>query len=76
MPYQRNAAQRARHVLACMLLALPLLMCGEARAEWTGKGEAGLVLANGNTETKNANVKLDLATTREAWKHAVGLAAI
>ncbi len=76
MPYQRNAAQRVRHVLACSLLAFPLLMCGEARAEWTGKGEAGVVLANGNTDTKNANVKLDLATTSENWKHAVGLAAI
>jgi putative salt-induced outer membrane protein len=77
MPYQRYAtAQRVRRVLACTLIALPLLTCGEARAAWTGKGEAGLVIANGNTETKNSNVKLDLATTRETWKHAVGFAAI
>ena len=49
---------------------------GDARADWSGKGEAGLVLANGNTNTKNANAKLELATTRDAWKHAVGLAGV
>lgn len=45
-------------------------------ADWSGKAQAGLVLANGNTDTKNANAKLDLATTIGSWKHAVGAAAI
>lgn len=45
-------------------------------ADWTGKGEAGVVLANGNTNAKNANAKVELATKIEQWKHSVGAAAI
>lgn len=57
-------------------IVLAVMMPMAAHAEWTGKGEAGLVVANGNSETKNANAKLELATTRGSWKHAVGLAGI
>lgn len=56
--------------------SLAFVASGEARADWTGKGEAGLVLANGNTDSKTGNVKLDLATTVEQWKHAIGGSAI
>ena len=59
-------------VLAVAGLLSPTL----ALADWTGKGEAGVVLANGNTEARNANAKLELATTLEQWKHSVGVAAI
>jgi putative salt-induced outer membrane protein len=65
--------------VACAFLIVTAVWAastGDARADWTGKGEAGLVLANGNTNTKNANAKLDLATTRDAWKHAVGFAGV
>jgi putative salt-induced outer membrane protein len=63
-------------LLVPVLASLAFAFSGEARADWTGKGEAGLVLANGNTDSKNANFKLDLATTVEQWKHAFGAAAI
>ncbi len=53
-----------------------MLVPGQAHAAWTGKGEAGLVIANGNTDTQNGNAKLDLATTEGNWKHAVGLAGL
>lgn len=43
---------------------------------WTGKGEAGLVIANGNTHTKTANAKLALARESGAWKNAFGLAGL
>ena len=66
-----------RHVLAFTVVATAaLLSSGEARADWSGKGEAGVVIANGNTDAKNANAKLELATERDAWKHAFGLRAI
>ena len=45
-------------------------------ADWAGKGEAGLVISNGNTNTKNANAKLEVSSTTENWKHTAGLAAI
>jgi putative salt-induced outer membrane protein len=59
-----------------LVVSLALAASGEARADWTGKGEAGLVLANGNTDSKTGNVKFDLANTVEQWKHAFGGSAI
>jgi len=56
-------------------LAFAFAFSGEARADWTGKGEAGLALASGNTDSKNGNVKLDLADTVGLWKHAFGATA-
>jgi putative salt-induced outer membrane protein len=59
-----------------LIASLALAVSSEARADWTGKGEAGLVLANGNTDSKTGNVKFDLADTIEQWKHAFGGSAI
>jgi len=60
-----------------IVAAVSAISSPEARAaDWSGKGEAGLVLANGNTNTKNANAKLDLASTTENWKHEFGLAGV
>lgn len=47
-----------------------------AHADWTGKGEAGLVIASGNTETETANVKLNMAHERDKWKNSFGLAGL
>ena len=58
-------------VIPCVA-SLALGFSGAAHADWTGKGEAGLAFATGNTSSKNGNVKLDLATTVEQWKHAFG----
>lgn len=61
--------------LFCMGAALTLVT-PVAHADWTGQGEAGFVMARGNTETDTANVKLDLATGHDKWKHAFGFAAL
>ena len=61
------------------LLLIPALALGAvtpAFADWTGKGEAGLVIASGNTETESANVKIALAHEREKWKNSFGLAGL
>lgn len=63
-------------LLLPIVASIATLACGEAHADWTGKGEAGIALASGNTDTKNGNLKLDLATTVEQWKHAFGAAAV
>jgi putative salt-induced outer membrane protein len=62
--------------MAAGLAAFGLMATTPAFADWTGKGEAGLVLANGNTDTKNANAKLELAKKTDQWKHSFGIAAI
>ncbi|MEJ1962004.1 MAG: DUF481 domain-containing protein [Gammaproteobacteria bacterium] len=59
-----------------IIASIALLACSEAHADWTGKGEAGVALSSGNTDTKNGNLKLELASTVEQWKHAFGAAAV
>jgi putative salt-induced outer membrane protein len=47
-----------------------------AHAAWSGKGEAGIVFARGNSDTDTTNVKLDLARELDRWKHSVGVLAL
>lgn len=47
-----------------------------AHADWRGKGETGLVLASGNTDTQTANAKLEAITETSDWKLALGGAAL
>lgn len=58
-----------RFVLGTTLLAA----AGAAHADWQGKGEAGVVLASGNTESRTLNGKLNLADTWDAWKEIIDL---
>ena len=46
------------------MLAVPV-----AQAQWTGKGQAGISLASGNTDTKTGNAALEFADTIGDWKH-------
>jgi putative salt-induced outer membrane protein len=55
---------------SCVLASLP------AQAEWKGKGEAGILVARGNTDTDTVNLKLDVAREVDRWKNAVGFSAI
>lgn len=57
-------------VPAAVFAAMP------AHADWSGKGEAGLVIASGNTETETANAKMQLANEIDQWKHQFGGAAL
>lgn len=47
-----------------------------AHADWKGKGEAGVVIATGNTETESANVKLNMANEVDKWKYSFGADAL
>ncbi len=55
-------------VFAATLLAAAV----PAYADLTGKGEAGLVVASGNTNTETANAKLALEANVGKWKHGFG----
>jgi putative salt-induced outer membrane protein len=63
------------HLKTALLVAL-LVVTVQARADWSGKGEAGLVISSGNTETETANAKLSLVREAGSWKNAFGLAAL
>ena len=62
--------------LAAATLFAAALAASPAHADWTGKGEAGLVIATGNTETETANAKLQFANEIGKWKHQFGGAAL
>ena len=67
---------RVSNQAAATALLVPLFAISPAHADWSGKGEAGLVIATGNTETKSANAKLLLANEVDNWKHQFGGAAL
>jgi putative salt-induced outer membrane protein len=65
-----HPAMRACTALALFALALP------AAAQWTGKGEAGLAVADGNSDTRTANAKVTVGRKVENWEHSAGLAGL
>ncbi|HET9445519.1 MAG TPA: DUF481 domain-containing protein [Steroidobacteraceae bacterium] len=67
---------RVRTLAPLGAVLMPVLGLAPAHADWTGKGEAGLVIASGNTETETANAKLQLANEIGKWKHQFGGAAL
>jgi putative salt-induced outer membrane protein len=61
---------------ASMVLAAALVAVAPAHADWTGKGEAGLVISSGNTQTTTANAKISATRETGNWKNAFGLAGL
>jgi putative salt-induced outer membrane protein len=65
-----RAPLRALWAAATLLVALP------AAAQWTGKGEAGVALASGNSDSRTANARVSAAYKRDAWEHTFGLGGL
>jgi putative salt-induced outer membrane protein len=59
-----------------IVMFLAVAAAAPAYAEWTGKGEAGLVVSSGNTDTETANVKFELVREGGNWKNAFGGVAV
>ena len=72
---------RAMTVALCALMPVAG-WCDDAAAppppqqEWTGKGQAGYLSSQGNSEAKSANAALDAAYLDGAWKHAFHLGGL
>jgi putative salt-induced outer membrane protein len=62
-----------RQILASAAFAL---IATSAQADWKGKGEAGLVLARGNTDADTINFKLGMSEEVDPWKHSLEMAAL
>lgn len=56
----------AKHILICMIL---VAASGSALAEFSGKGELGLVIARGNSDIETGNVRLELNYEQERWSN-------
>ena len=57
------------------VVALLALVAPAAQAQWSGKAELGVMLADGNTESKSANTKVDLTHQGTKWKNNIYVAA-
>lgn len=63
----------ARCLIAiCALLAV----AAPAAAQWTGKGEAGLAIASGNSDSRTANAKISVGRKVGNWENTLGLAGL
>ena len=47
-----------------------------AEANWSGKGEGGIVFSRGNADNDNANLRLELARELDRWKHGFAVSAL
>lgn len=64
-------------MLARMLIGLVLVgLTAPLFAEFSGKGELGLVVARGNTETETGNVGLSLIYEQERWTNESTFSAV
>jgi len=54
------------------LAIFSMLAVSVAQAQWTGKGQAGISLASGNSDTKTGNAAIEFADTVGNWKHGFG----
>jgi len=53
-----------------------VLVAPAAQAQWTGKAELGVLITDGNSESKSANTKVDLTHEGDKWKQNVYAAAL
>jgi putative salt-induced outer membrane protein YdiY len=64
-----------RQILA--IAAFTVLAIPAAQAQgWTGKAELGILFADGNTESKSANSKIDFTHEGVDWKNAIFVSAL
>lgn len=58
-----------------MIWLLPAIACSlPAMAQWSGKGEAGVAIASGNTDTKSANARVAVGYKSDGWEDSASLA--
>lgn len=52
-----------------LAVAITMGLSLSAQAGWKGQGEAGIIVASGNTDTENVNVGLGFTNEGEVWTH-------
>jgi putative salt-induced outer membrane protein len=59
-----------------VILMCGWLVCPADAAEWSGKGEFGLVVARGNSETETLNLGLQFERKSEKWRNSLKMTAL
>ncbi len=71
---------KSARLLLSLLLVTPVAALADdpppPQDVWTGKGQAGYVASQGNTDAKSANAALDAALLDGGWKHALHLGGL
>jgi putative salt-induced outer membrane protein len=62
--------------LRSLLIVAALLAAPAAQAQWSVKAELGVLLSDGNTESKSANTKFDLTHEGAKWTNNLYVAAL
>ena len=70
----RATTHAARRAIGLAVAAFCVSM--PAHADWTGKGEGGLLLSRGNADSTAGNVKLDVAKEQNDWKNSLFVAGL
>mgnify|MGYP002778644815 CR=1 FL=1 len=65
------AKQAALAVLAALAGAAPA-----AHADWSGRGELGIVLSRGNSDSTSLNAEFDVAHAARRWRHDASASAL
>lgn len=59
-----------------MVLMCGWLVCPADAAEWSGKGEFGLVVSRGNSDTETLNLGLEFERKSKKWRNQLRLTAL
>lgn len=68
----RHADSRCRPAAGILALTA-LIAAGPLAAEWSGKGELGLVIARGNSDSETLNSEVGLTYSEERWTNESGI---
>jgi putative salt-induced outer membrane protein YdiY len=68
--------EKVVHKHRSLLFVAALLLASTAQAQWSGKAELGVIVSDGNTESKSANTKVDLTHEGARWTNNIYVAAL
>ena len=63
------------NIISALIITAGLVSTSANAAGWKGQGEAGLVVASGNTDTETLNIGLKFEKSSDLWNHEIGLGA-
>ena len=69
-------AESRNWLFAVAAAGMAFAVASPAFAQWTGKGEAGVAMASGNTDSTSANARVAIARKVENWEHSASLAGV
>jgi putative salt-induced outer membrane protein len=76
MAWCRNSVTWGSCLIRFAVAAALLLPVSPAFAQWTGKGQLGVILETGNGDSLNANARAEVKRTIDDWQHRLAASVI